>query len=211
MKLRLAAALTAGAIAIAAPAMVSAHFILMEPKSWLVENNLGDPQKMGPCGGTSANAGTPTGAMNTAVGGTTVHFKVQETIYHPGFYRVALAVKDRKELPADPEAVTKPGARGPMSVSGHMDFYAKPPVLADGIFEHHEKPAGPRPIYEADIKIPNINCDHCTLQIIQFMEEHGENPDGRFTYHHCADVKITADPKLPIDTRWPGQVAVKKK
>jgi hypothetical protein len=43
------------------------------------------------------------------------------------------------------------------------------------------------------------------LQVIQFMEEHGVNPDGRFTYHHCADLKITANPKLPIDRGWPGQ------
>ena len=28
----------------------------------------------------------------------------------------------------------------------------------------------------------------------------GVNPDVRFKYHHCADLKITANPKLPIDT-----------
>ena len=36
------------------------------------------------------------------------------------------------------------------------------------------------------------------------------NPDGRFTYHHCADLKITANPKLPIDTAWPGQKKARK-
>jgi hypothetical protein len=55
------------------------------------------------------------------------------------------------------------------------------------------------------VKLPNINCDHCSLQVIQFMEEHGVNTDGRFTYHHCSDLKITANPKLPIDKGWPGQ------
>jgi hypothetical protein len=59
--------------------------------------------------------------------------------------------------------------------------------------------------FETDVKLPNINCDHCSLQLIQFMEEHGVNPDGRFTYHHCADLQISADPKLPIDRAWPGQ------
>jgi hypothetical protein len=43
------------------------------------------------------------------------------------------------------------------------------------------------------------------------MEEHGVNPDGRFTYHHCADLKITADPKLKLDTSWPGQAKGKGK
>jgi hypothetical protein len=37
------------------------------------------------------------------------------------------------------------------------------------------------------------------------MAEHGLNAQGDFSYHHCADVQITADPKKPIDTRWPGQ------
>jgi hypothetical protein len=62
---------------------------------------------------------------------------------------------------------------------------------------------------ETDVRLPNIDCAHCTLQIIQFMEEHGENRDGRFTYHHCADLKITADPTLPIDGGWPGQASAR--
>jgi hypothetical protein len=37
----------------AVPAAVSAHFKLVEPASWLIENERGDPQKAGPCGGTS--------------------------------------------------------------------------------------------------------------------------------------------------------------
>ena len=65
--------------------------------------------------------------------------------------------------------------------------------------------------YVSDIKLPNINCDHCSLQVIQFMEEHGVNPDGRFTYHHCADLKITANPRLPIAKEWPGQGKAKGK
>jgi hypothetical protein len=51
------------AIVVFAP-LACAHFQLLEPQSWLVEDNLGDPQKLGPCGGTSANSGTPTNAVN---------------------------------------------------------------------------------------------------------------------------------------------------
>jgi hypothetical protein len=43
------------------------------------------------------------------------------------------------------------------------------------------------------------------------MEEHGVNTDGRFTYHHCADLKITPNPKMPIDAVWPGQSKAKGK
>jgi hypothetical protein len=58
---------------------------------------------------------------------------------------------------------------------------------------------------ETDVLLPNINCAKCTLQIAQFMAEHGRNKDGDFTYHHCADIQITADKAKAIDTRWPGQ------
>ena len=57
---------------------------------------------------------------------------------------------------------------------------------------------------EADVEIPNINCAKCTLQVIEFMAEHGLNKDGDFSYHHCATLKITANPKMAIDKGWPG-------
>jgi hypothetical protein len=209
MKLRIAAALAAGLFVTTAPAVVSAHFILEAPKSWIDENQLGDPQKMGPCGGTTANPGNPTAFVTPVTGGEMLHIKVKETVYHPGHFRVALSVLDRAELPADPEDVTKDGPRGPISVSGKIDPNPKAPVLVDGLWEHHTRLPGQE--FETDVKIPNINCDHCSLQVIQFMEEHGVNTDGRFTYHHCADLKVTANPKLPIDTAWPGQAKSKAK
>lgn len=208
MKLRIAAALAVAVIGAAAPATVQAHFILQQPKSWLVENPLGDPQKLGPCGGTSKDPGTPTGFVTAVTGGEMLHVQVKETIYHPGFYRIALSVLDRAELPADPEDTTKDGPRGPVSVSGKVDPNPKPPVIVDGLWMHHERPTAE---FQTDIRIPNINCEKCSLQVIQFMEEHGVNPDGRFTYHHCADLKITANPKLPIDKGWPGQGKAKGK
>lgn len=203
MKLRMSAALAAGVFALAAPSVAPAHFILMAPKSAVVENQLGDPQKAGPCGVNAAKPGTPTGEITALTGGEMLHVHVKETVYHPGFYRIALSVLDRAELPGDPEDTTKEGPRGPVSVSGKVDPNPKPPVLVDGLWTHHERK--PAQEWETDVKIPNINCDHCSVQIIQFMEEHGVNADGRFTYHHCADVKITANPKLKIDKAWPGQ------
>ena len=43
------------------------------------------------------------------------------------------------------------------------------------------------------------------LQVIEFMAAHGRNPDGDYTYHHCADLQIRANPKKPIDTRFPAE------
>ena len=187
-----------------APSVVDAHFTLLAPASWLVENRLGDPQKAGPCGGTSADAGTPTGTISKVQGGSTLHVKVQETVFHPGHYRIALAVNSRAELPADPEVTTRDSDRGPWSVSAAIQNPVQPPVLADGLWNHTDRNAIAQP-FETDVTLPNINCEKCTLQIIQFMAEHARNRDGDFSYHHCADLTITADPSKPLDTRWPAR------
>jgi len=196
------ALLVALALVVTLPLAADAHFSLMAPASWLVENQLGDPQKAAPCGTSAATSGTPTGVVGKAIGGSTLHLKVNETVYHPGHYRVALAVNSRTELPADPPAETRETARGAWSIRAAIQDRAQPPILADGLWKHHTRPASP---WEADIVLPNINCEKCTLQIVQFMEDHGFNKDGGYTYHHCADIKITADPAKPIDKGWPGQ------
>jgi hypothetical protein len=180
------------------------HFKLLEPVSWIVEDERGDPQKAGPCGGTNNDWGTPSFVVNEYVGGSTMHLKLVETIYHPGHYRVALAVNSMLELPPDPVAETRQTERGPYSVSGEIQDPPQPPVLADGLFQHDTRPESPQ-TYEADITLPNINCDHCFLQVIQFMNDHAYNNPGGYSYHHCAVLKITADPSKPIDTRWPAQ------
>jgi hypothetical protein len=192
-----------GTMAVAAvlPVTADAHFTLMEPPSWLMENRLGDPQKAGPCGGTSADAGTPTNVVTAVTGGSKTHVKVTETVFHPGHYRIALAVRSRAELPADPDVVTRDTEKGAWSVSAAIQKPERPPVIVDGLWAHTERPAAP---FEADIELPNINCEKCTLQIIQFMAEHGRNRDGDFSYHHCADLKITADRSKPLDARWPA-------
>jgi len=203
MKIRIRLALgAAAALLCAAPA--SAHFILLAPEPWIETNQLGDPQKAAPCGTSEITKGTPTGKVTEMRGGDMLQIRIKETIYHPGYYRVALSVLDRSELPPDPEATTRQMSYGPVSVSGKIDPAPKPPVLADGLFEHRERPK-PNTFWETEIKLPNINCDTCTVQVLQFMEEHGLNKEGDFSYHHCADLKITANPALPIDTAWPGQ------
>ena len=201
MKQFMKALMISCALALSVPAFLQAHFTLMEPASWLVENKLGDPQKLGPCGGTSADAGTPSNAIGSVQGNSKLHIKLLETVFHPGHYRIALAANSRAELPPDPDVATRDSERGPWSVSAAIDKAPKPPVLADGLFVHTAKPADP---FETDIQLPNISCRKCTLQIVQFMAEHGYNKDGGYYYHHCADLQITADPKAPLDARWPS-------
>src|SRR5471030_2194640 len=203
MKVSTRLALVSAVLVAAVQAVTHAHFKLMEPASWIVEDDLGDPQKGFPCGGSNTDAGKPSYAVTQAVGGSKLHLKVQETIYHPGHYRIALAVNSLSELPVDPKATTEAGANGqPRSLSGEIMNPVAMPVLADGLFPHQAKLDAP---LETDVTLPNISCRRCTLQVVQFMEQHGANNPGNYTYHHCATVQITADSKKPIDAAWPKE------
>lgn len=200
-----ARAVALGIAAVAAlPHSLGAHFKLVEPAGWIVESERGDPQKAAPCGADPK--AQMSGIVNKAVGGSTIHLKVIETIYHPGHYRVALAVNSREELPPDPQTFERTTEKGPRSVWGVIQSPPQLPVLADGLFPHYTRPASPQ-TYEADIRLPNISCPKCTLQVIQFMADHAYNQPGGYSYHHCADVTITPDPAKPIDKGWPAAAA----
>jgi hypothetical protein len=199
------ALVVAAAVCSATPVAVIGHFKLVEPASWLIESERGDPQKTGPCGGSNTDWGKPSYAVTKVTGGQTLHLKVQETIYHPGHYRVALAVNSPTELPLDPETTTRDGERGPISVSAKIQEPPQIPVIADGLFVHATRPTGQMAPFEADIQLPNISCRKCTLQVVQFMAEHAFNNPGGYSYHHCAELQITADPKKPVDRGWPAE------
>lgn len=195
------------------PVGTSAHFRLLEPTPWLETNDLGNPQKLGPCGGNpdGANGEILTGVITEVAGGSQLHLKIQETIFHSGHYRVALSVNSRNELPPDPLTFEKYTDRGIYSVWAAIQSPPQLPVLVDGLFRHYPeegqsssfRPETPMDPWETDIDIPNISCEKCTLQVIQFMADHGYNQPGGYSYHHCADLKITPDPSKPLDEGWP--------
>jgi len=191
-------------LTVVVPAATYAHFRLLEPASWIVENERGDPQKAGPCGGTNADWGKPSYVIGKVTGGQKLHVRIQETVYHPGHYRVALAVNSHNELPPDPETTTRDSEKGPWSVSALIQNPPQIPVLADGLFVHATRPTGQLPPWETDVQLPNINCPKCTLQVVQFMAEHANNNPGGYSYHHCAELQIAADPAKPMDAGWPA-------
>jgi hypothetical protein len=204
MKTRLALVTVAVALT---STLLDAHFVLIQPAASMRQNRLGDPQKIAPCGGVSANPGrgtpgnpgVPTGSVTSVTGGTTLPLLVQETIFHPGHYRVALA-RTMAQLPPDPVVTTVQTEKGARSQSAVIQNPPVAPVLLDGIFPHTERPTQN---FEAEIPIPNITCPNCVLQVIEFMADHpGIAVDGGHSYHHCAILNITADPAKPIDKRW---------
>ncbi|SRR5216684_2265174 len=195
------------------PVSIYAHFNLLQPASWIKEDQRGDPQKIGPCGGDpkGQNEMLVTSAVTKLTGGSKLHLKIQETIFHSGHYRVALAVNSRNELPPDPITFEKYTDRGVYSVWAAIQSPPQIPVIVDGLFQHYPKagepassvPKTPMAPWETDIQLPNISCAKCTLQVIQFMADHPYNQPGGYSYHHCAELQITADASKPIDKGWP--------
>lgn len=165
------------------PSLVRAHFILQQPPSWMSQDSVGAPEKLGPCG--DEGGGTPTGTVTAFQQGQTITITVNEVVFHPGHYRVALSVNSRSELPAEPVVTaTTSTPCGSVPVQSQPVF----PVLADGVLDHSAAFTSPQSF---QIMLPNnITCTHCTLQIIEFMSNHPLNNPGGCFYHHCADISI---------------------
>lgn len=181
-------------IAVCCSALAHAHFALVHPPSALSNEDGGK-------GAPPCAEGPASRVITDARGGHPLAIRLTEFVFHPGHYRVALSVLSRSELPKDPDVVTNSGGS---SVSAAIQNPPKMPVLADGLFAH-TKPANGD--LQASLTLPNLTCERCTLQIIEFMAEHGPNPGGGYYYHHCADLHITADPQLPpADAAWPRAV-----
>lgn len=94
---------------------------------------------------------------------------------------------DQASLPADPTVT--PGS----TPCGSTEIVAAPtlPLLADGLLVH-DAPF-PRP-QTVQVQLPaGFTCTNCTLQVTEFMSNHGLNVPGWCFYHHCANLTITAD------------------
>ena len=163
------------------------------------QDSLGLPEKLGPCG--EEGGGTATGKVTAFHPGQTISVTINEVIPHPGHYRVALAVNNRSELPAEP--MVTPSAGDPC---GSATIQSPPtfPILADNVLPHTQPFDAPRTFA---VTLPaNVTCTKCTLQVLEFMSHHG----APCFYHHCADISIqggletaTATPITPTATITP--------
>lgn len=174
-----------GAASMLVPVLAHAHFTLKSPAAWANQDALGSPQKSAPCGqsdpGMSAVA---TGAVTAFRPGETITITLDETVFHPGHYRVALAVTDRSELPQDPPVTAGDTACGSTVIQANPSF----PLLVDGALKHSAPLSGTQSF---QVTLPaDVTCAKCTLQVVEFMSDHGLNNPGGCFYHHCADISI---------------------
>lgn len=175
--------LAIGSIGVAtAPAQ--AHFKLLKPASWIVESASGDPQKAGPCG-PDESGGMMTNEITTVEAGSTIEVEFNETIHHPGWFRISLA-EDRGEF----EEIEFPNRN---NCNYDMSTVPEEPhgnVLVDGLAKD-ENLGGANRMFKEMVKIPDTPCEKCTLQVIQVMADAIHSPPGCI-YYHCADLKIVA-------------------
>jgi hypothetical protein len=163
-----------------------AHFYLQAPAADTMQDSLGDPQKVPPCGGGSQ----ATGAVTAVQAGQTLTITLNETIFHPGHYRVALAVNDPSELPDEPFVTPGNSECGSVPIMNPPVF----PVLADGMLVHSSPFGGPQSF---EVTLPtDVICDNCTLQVLEFMSSHG----APCFYHHCATLAIQEEPVVSTST-----------
>lgn len=135
----------------------SAHIALRSPAPRTTE------MKAGPCGG----AGSVRGATTTTFApGQTITVEWDETVDHPGHYRIAFD-DDGDDVFVNPMT--------------HADSY--PWVLAEPIADK----AGGH--YTQQVTLPDAECTNCTLQLMQIMTT--VEPYNSF-YYQCADITIAA-------------------
>jgi MYXO-CTERM domain-containing protein len=175
------------AVGVLLPISAEAHFVLDAPPSWMTQDSQGFPEKLGPCGDEyDDDGGVPSGIVTAFQAGQTITVTIDEVVFHPGHYRVALAVNDRSELPAEPAVTPGTLACGSAAIEKTPVF----PVLADDVLDHTTAFTTPQSF---QVTLPSdVSCTNCTLQIIEFMGEHALNDPGGCFYHHCANISIGA-------------------
>lgn len=175
---RLILGLSLGALSFVAT-RADAHFYLDTPAADNAQDATGNPQKASPCGGGDS----PSGEITAYQSGQTITITIDETIFHPGHYRVAVA-DDPSQLPDEPPVTVGSTACGSVPIQDPPVF----PVLADGMLVHDEPFDGPQSF---TVTLPaDFTCDGCTLQILEFMAEHS----APCFYYHCATITVTEEP-----------------
>lgn len=150
---------------LAAPS-AQAHIALMSPKPRYAD------LKSGPCG-RGAALDVRTNNVTTFKPGETITVTWQETVSHPGHYRIA--------FDPDGQHFTDP--------SSFTDTAPRMYVLKDNIADK----TGTQ-MYTDTVTLPNVECTNCTLQVIQVMTDKPPYGDGNDLYYQCADLVLRADP-----------------
>jgi len=156
------------AVVVVSGGTASAHVTLTSPPPRTLDN------KAGPCGAAGSRRGT---RVTTFAPGATITVEWDETVDHPGHYRIAFD-DDGDDVFVNPN-----------NPNDNFPFTLKEPI-ADKVGGH----------YTQQITLPTTPCASCTLQLMQIMTT--QVPYNSF-YYQCADIAIAA-PGDPVDPGDPG-------
>ena len=150
--------------------------------------------KQGPCGRENGKKGTN---VYTYAPGQTIKIAVDEFVPHPGYFRVAFAKDSDSEFvtPRSIAPINRSCMNDPADKCGESDFFNTPGVLADNLDPHKRGFPGKR--YAWDVKLPDVECEACTLQVMQVMTDaypihapYDPSFDSDDVYYTCIDIKL---------------------
>jgi MYXO-CTERM domain-containing protein len=157
-----------------------AHIALMSPTPRYGE------LKYGPCGRGGA-MDVRTNNVTTFKPGETITLTWKETVPHPGHYRIA--------FDPDGQRFTDP--------SSFTDTAPRMYVLKDGIPDRTGTQT-----YTETVTLPNVECNNCTLQLMQMMTDKPPYGNGDDLYYQCADIVLRSPPDMatPPDLAAPADL-----
>ena len=136
--------------------------------------------KHGPCGRIPSERGN---VIHVFEPGETIHLQWNEFVSHPGYFRISFDDDGHDDF-ADP--------------ADYHDFYSNASVLVDNIFPHQRSPDSGT--YEFDLTLPNVECENCTIQLIQMMTDKPPYVAGTDDiYYNCLDITLESIDGIQCD------------
>lgn len=161
--------------------LISGHFRISD-NQLIKPRSAADNLKVGPCGNAAPK--TDPNDIPTLFAGDTVTISWEETINHPGWYRIAFS---------------------PDGQNGFDDN-----VIADNITDTQNGQVNRNDPttyhrYSRSFTVPDTECSQCAIQMIQVMTD--RNPPTN--YYSCADVRIVKRAETGTKPAAPTNLKVK--
>jgi hypothetical protein len=157
---------------------------LTYPPPRLLGSANGNELKQAPCG---QDANLRTATVTSFTPGQMVDIKIEEYVDHDGYYAVSFDNDGDNDFPyprANSDAVN-PNTDDPMAMMPIGDK-----VLGYHFDETMNCADNPNGECIIKVKMPNVQCQTCTLQVVQFMYDKTDDGDPNEHYFQCADIKI---------------------
>lgn len=177
----------------------AAHILVTEPPPRIEHDNT----KTSPCG---ENAVWGSGGIATFSPGEQVTLQWNETILHPGYFRVVLSLTGDEALTMPSEEDLDTFKAFYSSGSGSLPAPIEHPngMEVDGLLFYYDyyaphgsnecagTAAGGTCTYQVTLTLPS-SCEQCTLQLVQAMAEPFRTYGVNAHYYHCVDFTIEGD------------------